>query len=126
MNLLDTHTVIWYLEGDGNLSAVAKSEIEKPEAKNFVSMATLLEIAIKLSIGKLKLPRGFDALPNLFDENLFEVLPITFRHTQQLTRLPLFHRDPFDRLLVAQAIVENYAVITIDKEIHKYPIKTIW
>lgn len=81
MNLLDTHTSIWYLEGDKSLSSTAKSAIEKSESKNFVSMATLWEMAIKCGLGKLKLPNGYDSLPRLFEKNRFEILPITFQHT---------------------------------------------
>lgn len=125
--LLDTHTFLWFVEDDPKLSATAKTVIEDPANDILVSPATYWEITIKVSIGKYVLARPF--LPFIEDQiaiNRFGILPITPAHTAGLIGLPFHHKDPFDRLLVAQAIAENIPLVTCDKHLLLYPIARVW
>jgi len=101
--LLDTHTFLWFINGDSEISKEAKEIIESPNNTKFVSIASFWEIAIKISIGKLHLEMPFQELETHTSKNGFQLLPITFQHTQQLINLPFHHKDPFDRILIAQA-----------------------
>ena len=125
-NLLDTHTLIWFIEGDSALSTEAISSINNNHEFNFVSIVSLWEIAIKINIGKLKLQTAFPAIQNKIDENGFKLLPINFDHTLIFKDLPLHHRDPFDRMIIAQSITENLTIISKDKNFSLYPIKLLW
>jgi PIN domain nuclease of toxin-antitoxin system len=99
----------------------------EPHTEAFVSAATLWEIAIKTSLGKLELARPFEELfPAQLDSNNFELLPIEIRHLQRLGELPFHHRDPFDRLLVAQAIEDSLIILGQDETFADYPVATIW
>ena len=125
--LLDTHALLWFLGNDPQLSACGRQNIENPAHKKFVSAASLWEIAIKLSLEKLKLPKPFDEVfPHQLQVNGFELLPISYAHLNQLVLFPFHHRDPFDRLLLAQAVVDEMTIITRDPEFAKYPVKTLW
>jgi PIN domain nuclease of toxin-antitoxin system len=125
--LLDTHALIWFLEGDPRLSSRAKDIIGSSNFKVFVSIASLWEIAIKNSVGKLGLSRPFEALfPAALDQNSFALLPISIAHLEEVARLPFHHRDPFDRLLIAQARVESLPLITIDSAFSSYPVQIEW
>ncbi len=124
--LLDTHTLIWFLNGDEKLSNKAKSAIEDTKNSKIVSIASIWEIAIKLSIEKFKFTKGFKHFLDLVEDNGFEILPITFEHAIELSTLEFIHRDPFDRLLVSQCIVDKLIIITKDINIKRYKIKTIW
>ncbi|MGI8544149.1 MAG: type II toxin-antitoxin system VapC family toxin [Aridibacter sp.] len=125
--LLDTHTLLWFIAGDSNLSAAARSLIEDAGNEKFVSAASLWEIAIKISIGKMSLTTTFDALfPHQFDINGFEILPIEIKHISQVISLPFHHRDPFDRIIIAQAIEENMTLVSIDAVFDNYPITRLW
>jgi PIN domain nuclease of toxin-antitoxin system len=124
--LLDTHSLIWFLNGDANLSNKAKSAIEDPANSKMVSIASVWEIAIKLSIGKFRFSKGLKHFLGLIEDNGFAILPITFEHAIELSTLEFNHRDPFDRLLVAQSIADKLAIVTIDENIKRYNIKTIW
>jgi PIN domain nuclease of toxin-antitoxin system len=127
--LLDTHTLLWYALNDPHLSGTAESAILDPASQVFVSPASYWELAIKISIGKLALQRRFeDFLDACEYQYRFEVLPITAAHAAQVATLPFpgTHRDPFDRLLIAQAIVEQMPVVTGDPEFDEYPVKRIW
>ena len=99
--LLDTHTLIWFLEGDDRLGPTAKDYIENVNNTNFVSIATFWEITIKISINKLQLQIPLQHFKSLLWENGLEILPITIEHTLLVSQLPFYHNDPFDRLLVA-------------------------
>jgi PIN domain nuclease of toxin-antitoxin system len=103
--LLDTHTFIWFLEGSDRLSINALEAIESEENTSFISIATLWEIAVKVSIGKLEMQVSFDELNTLAWENGIEILPIQFAHTKKISQLPFHHKDPFDRMIIAQSIV---------------------
>lgn len=124
--LLDTHALIWFLDGDDRISVKVKREIENPENSKIVSIASIWEIAIKISLGKLRFSDGFNHFLNLLEENGFEILPITFEHAIVLSSLDFIRRDPFDRLLVSQCIANQLTIATKDENIRKYNIQTIW
>ena len=105
--LLDTHTFMWFINGEQELSAHARKTIEQKGANNFVSIASIWEIAIKLSIGKLKLKTPFVAIPEQISDNGFQILPIRFEDTLKLSTLPFHHRGPFDRMIIAQSITNK-------------------
>lgn len=124
--LLDTHTLIWFLNGDGNLSLKARKVIESSEGANFVSVASLWEIAIKISINRLELNTPFEQIGEEINSNNFRIVPITFHDTLIISSLPFHHRDPFDRLLIAQSMNNDFILISKDKFFDLYQIKTIW
>ena len=124
--LLDTHTFIWFIEDDKQLSQKAAKEIIDINNDCYLSIASLWEIAIKINIGKLILKTPFnDIIPFLIENNI-EMLPVKFEHLQQLMTLELIHKDPFDRIIIAQAIAQNYTIIGDDKNFKYYPVKCIW
>src|SRR5690606_8456313 len=102
-NLLDTHTFIWFINGDDNLSLTARNAIESAE-ENYISIASIWELAIKISLGKLEMSASFDELEKQVLINGFKILDISFEDLSLLTTLPFQHRDPFDRLLITQSI----------------------
>lgn len=124
--LLDTHSLIWFLNGDEKLSADAKLAIEDSTNLKIVSIASIWEIAIKISLDKFRFSEGFKYFLDLIEENGFDILPITFDHSIALSTLEFLHRDPFDRLIVAQCLVEKLTLITKDDNIRRYKIKTLW
>ncbi|MBL0323706.1 MAG: type II toxin-antitoxin system VapC family toxin [Cytophagaceae bacterium] len=91
-----------------------------------VSIASIWEIAIKISLGKFQFKEGLKSFMKLIDENGFEILPITFKHALEVSKLEFIHRDPFDRLLIAQAKSDDLILITKDETIRKYQVKSIW
>ena len=119
--LLDTHILLWHLEGDSRLKSEKSAMIEEPQNRIFVSLACLWEVAIKRNIGKL--PKGL-SLDKMTPAPMI-LLPIQLNHIQQIETLPLHHRDPFDRLIIAQAIVDDFFVMTDDPHFKDYPIKLI-
>lgn len=124
--LLDTHTLIWFFEGATELSEVAKSAIVDENNTCFVSILSFWEIAIKLNIGKLQMNISFEQLRMLILEDGFEILPLKFEHTKEIINLPLHHRDPFDRLIISQATVENMIILSRDENFKLYNVKLIW
>ncbi|MBP6812020.1 MAG: type II toxin-antitoxin system VapC family toxin [Saprospiraceae bacterium] len=128
--LLDTHTFIWYNEGSVELSHDARQEIENPQNQCFVSIASLWEMSIKIGLGKLDIQSPFETVLDDVSENGFELLPVTFEHTFQNSRLDWYHKDPFDRLLVAQCLVEKISIISRDSILDLYfgnaLVKRIW
>jgi PIN domain nuclease of toxin-antitoxin system len=125
--LLDTHAFLWFVSGSNKLSATARRRIADSDNDLFLSVASLWEIAIKTSLGRLELLRPFDQLiPEQLEENAIAVLPIEVRHLSKIIDLPFSHRDPFDRLIIAQSIVENFPVISGDPAFSQYPIRLIW
>jgi PIN domain nuclease of toxin-antitoxin system len=114
--LLDTHAFLWFIEGKDSLSIFARRTIEDETTERFVSIASLWEAAIKFSIGKLDLQQPFATLiSRQLEENAMALLPIRVEHLTYLTTLPFHHRDPFDRLLIVQAMVENMPIISTDE-----------
>jgi len=124
--LLDTHTLIWFLNGDKRISKTAQSLIENTNNKIFVSIGSLWEIAIKVSLKKLEFDGTIPEIIDLVEQNSFELVPISQAHIAELEGLPFVHRDPFDRMLVVQAMVENLTIVTKDENIPLYNIKTKW
>jgi PIN domain nuclease of toxin-antitoxin system len=125
--LLDTHAFLWFIMGDGRLSSTARSAIETPDDEKLLSAGSLWEIAIKVSLGKLTLAEPFSQIiPRELVRNGFQVLPLNVAHPSVVAALPFHHRDPFDRLLFAQAQVESLPVVTSDSNFDAYGIKRIW
>lgn len=125
--LLDTHTLIWFLNGnETDLSTKAKQLITDPANVSYISIASLWEMAIKIRLSSLSFDPGYDNLLALLDQNGFELLPVTFQHTRRLLTLPMHHRDPFDRLLIAQSIIESLLFVTADAHIHQYEVDWVW
>ncbi|MBS1731711.1 MAG: type II toxin-antitoxin system VapC family toxin [Bacteroidetes bacterium] len=124
--LLDTHTLIWFLNGDKNLSTKARKAIESTEAINFVSIASLWEIAIKISLERLELKMPLQALSEQILNNSFQILPITFEDILILSKLKFHHRDPFDRILISQAVNNSFTLISKDKQFDSYKVKLLW
>lgn len=119
--LVDTQIFLWWLTDDARLSKKLRMVITAPRQTVFVSIISLWEIVIKESIGKLKLPRTFD-FQKAIKQYHFVLLPITPAHLERLRRLPLKHKDPFDRLLVSQAQEEEATLVTTDEQIKKYMV----
>lgn len=128
--LIDTHAFLWFNEGSDALSEQAKQLITDKNNEIFVSIATLWEISIKTAIGKLDIVGDYELIIEDVTENEMVILPINFAHTVMQNKLPLFHRDPFDRIIVAQAIIENMDLISKDGIFDDYlsgeGIKRIW
>ncbi len=125
--LLDRHTLLWFALGDAQLSATARCLIEDSANTKFVSPAVYWEIAIKISIGKYDLHEPYeDFFDRAIRQNGFLTLPIEPHHTSNLTTLPYHHRDPFDRLMVAQAMAEGLTLVSIDAVLDAYPITRLW
>jgi PIN domain nuclease of toxin-antitoxin system len=119
--LLDTHIVLWWLTDDATLAADLKDRLDH-EPDVYVSTATIWEVAIKQAIGKIAEPAN---LPERIRESGFRELPITFEHAMVAGLLPMIHRDPFDRMLVAQARSEDLTLVTRDAEIQKYEVSVL-
>ncbi|HMV49534.1 MAG TPA: type II toxin-antitoxin system VapC family toxin [Blastocatellia bacterium] len=125
--LLDTHSFLWFVLNDPALSPAAERLIVDPQNEIEVSPATYWEIAIKISTGKYSLT---ESLPGFMEReittNRFRILPIEPRHVGPLTNLPFHHRDPFDRLLVAQAMTEQIPIVSNDTMLDAYPVTRLW
>ncbi|MGV8933984.1 MAG: type II toxin-antitoxin system VapC family toxin [Gallionellaceae bacterium] len=125
--LLDTHAFLWWIWDAPELSAKARKYIANPENECLLSLASVWEIAIKSSLGKLKIDRSLDQfIPEQLSANGFKPLEIGFRHIVQVNTMPFHHKDPFDRLLAAQAQEEKLLIISADPIFTKYGIKRIW
>ena len=125
--LLDTHAFLWFIAGSNELSDKARELVEDENNRVFLSAASLWEMAIKVSLEKLTLSEPFETLiPEQLAINGVEILGITVAHTTQVARLPFHHRDPFDRLIIAQALEEQMPVISADATFDKYGVTRIW
>lgn len=124
--LLDTHTLIWFLNGDGKLSDRVKTAIEDPNNSRILSIASIWEIAIKISLDKFRFQKGFKYFLDMVEENGFDILPVTFEHAMVVSTLEFIHRDPFDRMLIAQCKADKLILATKDENIKRYNIQTIW
>lgn len=125
--LLDTHAFLWWVADDPQLSATAKNMIANSNNTIYFSVASAWEIIIKVGTGKLVLPENPEIyIPSRLISNQLETLPIFISHVLKINSLANFHKDPFDRLLIAQSLVENIPIITIDRLITQYPVKIIW
>jgi PIN domain nuclease of toxin-antitoxin system len=124
--LLDTHTIIWIFNGDYQLSQAAQKIIGDKENDLFASIASLWEIAIKNSLNKLKLEVPLKTFIEQIRSNDIGILPIDDEAILTLSQLPFHHKDPFDRLIIAQAISNGFSIISKDKNFGNYPINLIW
>lgn len=125
--LLDTHTTLWFFWDDPQLSPDAKRLIEDPANRKLVSIASCWEIAIKAGTGKLQLGEpSVSFLNREITRNNFEILPIGLYHATAVETLPLHHRDPFDRLLVAQAQIEQIPIVSADPVFDHYAVTRLW
>jgi PIN domain nuclease of toxin-antitoxin system len=125
--LLDTHTFIWWDSEPNRLSAQALGLCQDPENSLVLSVASLWEMQIKMQLGKLRLalPLG-QIVESQQQTNRIEILPIMMPHVFELGNFPSHHKDPFDRLLIAQAIVEDAVLVTGDRMFSQYPINVAW
>lgn len=125
--LLDTHTFIWFMNGDNTLPLNIQAIISDPSNPCYLSIISIWEIAIKQSLNKLQLHSGFYKIEEFLFENNIVVLHVKFRHLQLLTQLEFYHRDPFDRIIISQAISEDYIILSKDTVFKLYqPLKVIW
>lgn len=125
--LLDTHTFLWFVNDDPRLSQPARVLIEAAETQPFLSTASLWEIAIKISLGKMSLQQSYETfIPEQLAVNGISILHITLEHTAVLTTLPFHHRDPFDRLIAVQSKIEKLTLISADPAFDAYTIARVW
>jgi PIN domain nuclease of toxin-antitoxin system len=120
--LLDTHVLLWWLDDHPNLSARARESIASGHNLIFISATVIWEIRIKQSLGKLEIPGNFR---RILEKQSFEMLPFTVEHAHAVGDLPSYHRDPFDRMLIAQAKVERFTIITHDPIFTRYQVPII-
>lgn len=121
--LIDTHILIWFLEGNNLLSTERQKLLSTSQNEVFVSIASLWELAIKISIGKITLSKPLaDVIKQIAVENI-EILPILPEHSLQVSTLSFHHRDPFDRIIIAQAQIENLTILSDDTEFVNYSVK---
>ena len=125
--LLDTHSFLWFLQGNENLSVIAREKIENEANKLYLSIASIWEITIKLNLGKLKLDVSLEDLKHEIYKNDIELLAIDFEHIIRLNQLENHHRDPFDRIIISQCIFENLTILSKDNNFLLYrEVKVIW
>jgi PIN domain nuclease of toxin-antitoxin system len=125
--LLDTQAILWFLLDDHRLSGRARENISGPDALIFISPVSLWEIAIKISLGKYALPAPFEAFwDEQFLTNDFALLPVSVSHAARVVNLPFHHRDPFDRLMIAQSLVEGMPLVSSDIIFDRYGVERVW
>lgn len=125
--LLDTHVFVWFIGGEERLSRAARELLQDRENEILISVASLWEIAIKHSLGKLDLERPFaELIPEQLDRQGITILPLELAHLTEVDRLPFHHRDPFDRVIAAQALSERIPVISVDAALDPYGVTRIW
>ena len=121
--LIDTHVILWFLNGEKLSHKTAELIVN---GDNYISVVSLWEIAIKMNIGKYHFDGGFYVFNELVKNNGFDILQIKDEYMERLFLLPFIHRDPFDRLIITTAMVENLTIITADENIQKYDVPWIW
>lgn len=126
--LLDTSAFLWFVSGDRKLSTLARRVLEESDDEFYLSLASIWELAIKANLGRgLELPRPFAEFVEIeLQAERIQILKIELAHVKRVAVMPLHHRDPFDRLIIAQSMVENISVITNDAAFDHYPIERIW
>jgi PIN domain nuclease of toxin-antitoxin system len=125
--LLDTHAFLWLITGDHRLSQNAINTFLDPRNSLYFSAASFWEISIKKSLGKISLQRGWvETMQDEMAANSVHWLPIEIKHCIEVMELPFHHRDPFDRMLIAQSIAENMRLLSRDSRFSDYPIERIW
>jgi PIN domain nuclease of toxin-antitoxin system len=125
--LLDTHTFLWWVDDSPRLSAKVRRAIGKPDEHCYLSLASCWEIGIKVSLGRLRLTESVDRfLATHMATNGIQPLGLQLTHVSQVATLPFHHRDPFDRLLAAQALVEDLTIVSADPVFKKYGVSRVW
>jgi PIN domain nuclease of toxin-antitoxin system len=125
--LLDSHAFLWWREEPKKLSADAYTAIADPQNVVFLSVVTAWELQIKIALNKLAVKGGLShAIQDEQKTNGFQILPVQLAHALYLENLPPHHQDPFDRLLISQAIVEDMTLVSLDRKIALYPVKLLW
>lgn len=124
--LLDTHALIWLGEGSQELSARSLEALELPTNIKFVSTATFWEMAIKIQLSKLQLKRSLAEIIREIEESDVIILPVLSAHTLRIEQMPLLHRDPFDRMLIAQALAEDFTLVSKEILFDQYGVKRLW
>lgn len=124
--LLDTHAVIWFITEDPKLPLASKKIIEDPKNTCFVSVATYWEMSIKHSLDRLNLQNPLERIFEIIEESGFELLPITSSHILTVSKLVFHHRDPFDRMIIGQAINEGMKIMSKDAQFENYSSEVIW
>jgi len=124
--LLDTHTALWLFEGNEKLPQRTRDIIYDADIDIYVSVISAWEVAIKVSLGKLDFSGGVTTFLSAIESNNINLIGIHDSYVKLVETLPLIHRDPFDRLIISTAISENMTIITIDENIHKYDISSLW
>ena len=123
--LIDTHVLIWFVEGNDRLDEDVRSLIANPVNEIYISQASLWELTIKISIGKLSLSISVSELEFFLIDHDFQILETKFFHYEKLQNLPFHHQDPFDRLIISQAQAEDYTIITHDHRFNMYDVKLL-
>ena len=121
--LLDTHVLLWWLQDSPSLTKSARQLVSDPENVVFVSAVTHWEIWLKQSLGKLRVPRDFE---DRLGAEGFESLPLTASHTREIASLPWHHRDPFDRMLIAQALAQSLTLVSNERLFDRYGVARLW
>ncbi|MGL4943864.1 MAG: type II toxin-antitoxin system VapC family toxin [Thermoguttaceae bacterium] len=124
--LLDTHALLWYASGDERLPVSIRPIVQNIRNDVAISVVTFWEVAIKVQLGKLSIGRTLEELVHFTGQNGFRLMGMTPKHVMEYALLPLHHKDPFDRMLIAQAISENMSLIGCDTSFDAYNIKRIW
>jgi PIN domain nuclease of toxin-antitoxin system len=125
--LLDTHAFLWWISDDSRLSSSARAILAESGNRTMLSAASVWEIAIKTALGRLEIDGAIETfIPQQLAANSLLALPIELSHALRVGCLPELHRDPFDRMLVAQAQIENLPILTCDPDIDRYDVETVW
>lgn len=125
--LMDAHSFLWFVNGSSQLSSRARAIIEDPANDKLLSMANIWEMAIKINLGKLSIAQPFEQfIPHQLLINGFEMFEIKFDHIAKFVQLPFHHRDPFDRLLIAQSLADQIPIISIDSVFDLYSVQRLW
>jgi PIN domain nuclease of toxin-antitoxin system len=125
--LLDTHAFLWFIDGSTRLSSSARELIEDQRNAKLVSIASLWEMGLKISLGRLELAQPFEELiPAQIRMNGFGLLPLRIPHIAKIISLPFHHRDPFDRLLVGQCLAEGLSLVSADAAFDRYSVRRLW
>ena len=124
--LLGTHAFLWFIAGDKQLPELIVDKIIDPANRCYVSIASIWEIAIKLSLEKLEIDGGFNTIEDFLENNDIEILSVNVSHTKKLLTLVPLHKDPFDRMIISQAIAEQMVIITKDGFFKDYKVKVMW
>jgi PIN domain nuclease of toxin-antitoxin system len=125
--LLDTHAFLWFITADPRLSPTAEQMIRDGSNQAMLSVASVWEMAIKVNLGRLPIPQPLDTfIPTQLRLNRISILPLELSHTFEVARMPLHHRDPFDRLLIAQATTEHLPLLSTDAVFDAYSVSRVW